>query len=260
MITSCKNYTKNPDLEMFTMHTHNDYEIYCFLQGSAKYFVEGNIYNLKSGDILIIKKAEAHTLLINNDLPYERFVVNFTADSIIGESRESLTSFLDSKPLGHNNRYAFSNFKEKNWIYYLEKMCETENQTQKELYLTVLLNELYECYHLLHDDSPNYDSTQEIIKYINNHLTDGITLENISERFYLSKSQLQRRFKRTTGSTVWEYILTKRLILAKELLQNGEHPTSCYLKCGFSDYCSFFRAYKAKFGVSPKEDFSFKKT
>ena len=259
MITSYKNYTQNPDLQMFTMHTHNDYEIYCFLQGSAKYFVEGNIYNLKSGDILIIKKAEAHTLLINKNIPYERFVVNFTADSLIGGSREIITDFLDSKPLGVNNRYSFANFKEKHWIYYLEKICETEDQNEKELYLTVLLNELKNSYRLITGDSPNYDSTQEIIRYINRHLTDGITLESISERFYISKSQLQRRFKRTTGSTVWEYILTKRLLLAKELLQNGEHPTSCYLKCGFSDYCSFFRAYKAKFEVSPKVDFNCRK-
>lgn len=76
----------------------------------------------------------------------------------------------------------------------------------------------------------------------------------ISEKFYISKSQLNRKFKRITGSTVWEYILTKRLIFAKELLQNGEHPTTVYLKSGFKDYCSFFRAYKIKFGVSPKND------
>ena len=56
-----KNYTKKPNLNMFTPHTHNNYEIFCFLSGDAKYFVEGNIYNLKPGDILIIKKSEGRT-------------------------------------------------------------------------------------------------------------------------------------------------------------------------------------------------------
>ena len=41
MIYSHKAYTEKPDLEMFNMHTHDDYEIYCFMSGSAKYYVEG---------------------------------------------------------------------------------------------------------------------------------------------------------------------------------------------------------------------------
>lgn len=259
MIYSHKAYTEKPDLEMFNMHTHDDYEIYCFLSGSAKYYVEGNIYSLKSGDILIIKKAEAHTLLINKDIPYARYIVNFTADSVLGENVNDIVNFLDSKPLGVNNRYSFSQFNSKHWLYYLEKICENENQKQKQIYLTVLLNELLECYQEIDSSSAVYDSTQEIIAYVNQHLTESISLENICERFYLSRSQLQRKFKRTTGSTVWDYIQTKRLLLAKELLQKGEHPTSCYLKCGFNDYGSFFRAYKLKFNTSPKSDFVYKK-
>lgn len=259
MIYSHKAYTEKPDLEMFNMHTHDDYEIYCFMSGSAKYYVEGNIYSLKSGDILIIKKAEAHTLLINKDIPYERYIVNFTEDSVLGENAKDLISFLDSKPLGSNNRYSFSQFNQKHWLYYLEKICESNNQSQKEIYLTVLLNELCECYNEINSSNTIYDSTQEIIVYINSHLTEKISLENICERFYLSRSQLQRKFTKTTGTTVWDYIQTKRLLLAKELLQNSERPTSCYLKCGFNDYGSFFRAYKLKFGTSPKNDFMYKK-
>ena len=83
-----------------------------------------------------------------------------------------------------------------------------------------------------------------------------MTLESICEKFYISKSQLNRRFKRVIGSTVWEYVTTKRLILAKELLQNGETPMTVYSKCGFNDYTSFFRAYKSRFFVSPKNDCS----
>ena len=72
---------------------------------------------------------------------------------------------------------------------------------------------------------------------------------------FISKSQLNRKFRNVTGSTVWEYITAKRLILAKELLVRGEKPTSVYTKCGFNDYTSFYRAYKTKFLHSPKNDY-----
>lgn len=42
-------YLPVPDSSKFYMHTHDVYEIYCFLAGNAKYFIEGNIYNLKHG-------------------------------------------------------------------------------------------------------------------------------------------------------------------------------------------------------------------
>lgn len=253
-IESKATYTKDPSTSKFNMHTHDNYEIFCFLSGNAKYFVEGNIYPLKQGDILIMKKAEAHSLLINNHSPYERIVVNFNSDAIAENMRTKLVSFLDSRPLGINNRYSASIFSETNWIYYLEKICKNEDINQKSLYLTVLLSELYERFFEIKTQEASSGGIMDIVKYINNHLSSELSLDIICKRFFISKSHINRKFKKIIGSTVWEYINVKRLLLAKELLQNGISPTEVYIKCGFKDYCTFFRAYKAKFGVSPKKD------
>ena len=249
-----KYYTEKPNLNLFNMHTHDNYEIYCFLSGSAKYFVEGNVYHLKPGDIFIIKKAEAHSLLINADTPYERMVVNFSANSLLADDLQETISFLDNKPLGKNNLYSATKFKTKQWIYYLEKICSTENISKKRLYLTVLVLELKEKYIDICDNNTHTDSFIEITEYINQHISEELSLDKICNHFYISKSHLNRKFKQLIGSTAWEYITKKRLILAKELLQNGEQPTTVYLTCGFNDYCTFFRAYKNHFGVSPKKD------
>ena len=56
-----------------------------------------------------------------------------------------------------------------------------------------------------------------------------------------------------TSCSVWDYVVLKRLLYAKALLGNGETPAAACAKCGFRDYSPFFRAYKAQFGVSPKE-------
>lgn len=246
--------TENPDPSSFNMHTHDQYEIFCFLEGNAKYFVEGNTYPLKSGDIFIMKKAEAHSLLISGCVPYERIVVNFSADAIEESMRAKLISFLDNRPLGRNNRYSASVFHDTNWLYYLKKICSSEDVQKQSIYLTVLLSELYEHYGEIKTQENANKGIMDIVKFINNNLSENISLDSICERFFISKAHINRKFKKIIGSTVWEYITAKRLLLAKEQLQNGMAPTSVYMKCGYKDYCTFFRAYKAKFGVSPKTD------
>ena len=256
-LSTHKNYEKNIDLRKISMHTHEYYELYCFLKGDVKYFVEGNIYDLKPGDLLIMKKSEAHSLLINHDLPYERIVVFFNDAAIIGNEDGKLTAFIDNKPLGKNNRYCVGDFKDFNYIYLLEKMCKLKNKTQKSTYLSVIINELSKA---RLSDGIYTDNTALIIEYINEHITEKLSLEGICERFFISKTHLIRRFKALTGTTVWDYILTKRLMKARMCLQSGERPYDIYLKCGFNDYCSFFKAYKLKFGVPPKTDFKKAKT
>lgn len=252
-IDALKKYTSVPDPKHFPMHAHDGYEIFCFLSGDAKYFVEGNIYKLRKNDILVIKKAESHSLLIHTPIPYERIAIHFSPEDIYPENK-NIISFLNSRPLGKNNRYAAEKCGNNNWIYYLEKICFSKDETTKKLYLNVILSELYENADKATEGSLSHDSTTDIIKYINENLATIKNLDEICRQFFISKTQLNRNFKRMTGSTVWEYIITKRLLLAKEYLRTGITATISCEKSGFSDYCSFFKLYKKKFGISPKND------
>lgn len=249
-----KNYTKKPNLNMFTPHTHNNYEIFCFLSGDAKYFVEGNIYNLKPGDILIIKKSETHSLLIEKETPYVRYVINFNPEALLGDMDKSLIPLLDGKPLGKFNRIPSIDTKLDTWLSYLEKIVACEKFEEKRLYLTVLLNELCENLNVSEYAHTLKNSNDRIIEYINKNLSKITTLDEICNRFFISKTHLNRKFKTITGSTVWDYIVTKKMILAKELLSQGYKPNVVSEKCGYSEYSAFYRAYKSKFGASPMND------
>jgi AraC-like DNA-binding protein len=98
------------------------------------------------------------------------------------------------------------------------------------------------------------DNAVKIIKHINDHLFEQLSLKEISEMFYISQSQLNRIFRRATGSPVWEYITIKRLIAARSQIQKGLPAGKVCTICGFKDYSSFYRLYKERFGVSPKQD------
>ncbi|MFR7743955.1 MAG: hypothetical protein ACLU3I_12215 [Acutalibacteraceae bacterium] len=61
----------------------------------------------------------------------------------------------------------------------------------------------------------------ELINYINQELFSKISLATIGQRFFLSKSQINRIFRKATGSSVWEYILIKRLFAARDGFSPG---------------------------------------
>jgi AraC-like DNA-binding protein len=97
------------------------------------------------------------------------------------------------------------------------------------------------------EDSVGY----RIIQYLNENMEANITLDDICQRFYLSKSQLCRIFREATGVTVKQYLNAKRLVRAKQRIDAGELPTYVYLQCGFNDYSSFYRAYVKYYGAAP---------
>ena len=223
------------------------------MRGDAKYSVEGNFYDLKPGDILIMKRAEAHSLIIKSLAPYERYVINFYPEAILGDNKDEIMEFIYNRPLGKFNQFSANYFKQKNWIYYIEKIINSDEYEQR-IYLTVLLSELKSAFPKVENKEQKSDAFPKILTFINQHLTERITLEDICRHSFLSKSQLNRKFKAITGATAWEYVTVKRLMLAKELLKKGHKPTVVFLECGFNDYSAFYRAYKNQFGCSPNDE------
>lgn len=254
MLWAKRTVTEEPVPNIFKMHTHDFYEIYVFFSGDACYHVEGNIYPLQSGDILIMKRAETHSLWINRVVPYDRAVINFTADMIPEAQRPVLQHFLDQRPLGCFNRYPASLFSNARWLSYIEKMyTHRQDQAYMQTYLTVLLTELWEVFPAVQEiqQQPS-GQISDIITYINsNFCNNALSIETLCEHFFVSNTQLNRLFRQMTGVPVWKYVVAKRMLHAKELLDNGHSPTTVCYQCGYHDYSPFFRAYKAHFGVSP---------
>lgn len=179
------------------MHTQENYEIFCFLSGDAEYYVEGTIYPLEPGDILILKKAEAHSLLIKECVPYERIVVHFSDSNILGSLSSELIEFLDSRPLGKYNRYPATTFRNPHWMYLLTQISSTTCTARRTAYLNVLLWELYDAYpKLCNDREATRESLSEVIQYINEHLTESLSVPMLCDRFFVSKPQLNRKFKK----------------------------------------------------------------
>ena len=94
---------------------------------------------------------------------------------------------------------------------------------------------------------------EKVLDYINEHLEEDLSLERLAKIFFASKYHIAHLFKEKYGLPVHQYVIKKRLALCKDALLNNEEITEICLLCGFSDYSSFYRAFKKEYGLSPKQ-------
>lgn len=247
-----------PDIDEFAMHAHEWLEVLYFISGRGTYLVEGSQYPMEPHDVFILRPAEMHKLVIDPEVPYERIVIHFSPDMLseLDPSHDLLRPFYD-RPLGQQNRYslesdsdgllraAFSAFK-------FDHVPDIRmNLIARLLLILTALDGLHGSGQL-HTPAPGLQS--ELVAYVNEHLFEDISVQTIADAFYRSKSQVSRLFHQATGSPLWDYVVIKRLMAARAMIQRGEAANSACTACGFSDYSAFYRAYRKQYGTSPRED------
>ncbi len=99
----------------------------------------------------------------------------------------------------------------------------------------------------------NTFSTDEVLAYIAEHITEEISLERLEKHFFISRSYISREFKKTVGETVHGYILKTKLDMCKRYIAQGVPITEVYKMMGVGGYNHFFRAFKNEYGMTPKE-------
>ena len=238
----------------YVMHIHDRCEIYFFIEGDADYLVEGSEYPLKPGSLILMRPGEVHRARLNSLCAYERYAINFPIDMFdaVDPSRNVMKP-LTGRGLGRDNLYYRPEYKG-----LFEKICdEKANTVDRDLFLySALLQMLLDLGEEFAGRSKprrgkNRTLSSGIVEYVNDHLSEELSVESIAAHFYISPSQLTRVFKEYIGAPPWEYITAKRLVFAKELISEGAGAGEAAEKCGFGDYSSFYRAYVKRFGISP---------
>ena len=91
----------------------------------------------------------------------------------------------------------------------------------------------------------------QVLHYIGRHINEELTLDGLAERFFVSKYHLSHTFTKEVGVSLHRYITLRRLLMARQLLSTGIPAGQASSACGFTDYTSFYRAFKAEYGISP---------
>lgn len=248
----------------FEYHHHDFSKIVILIDGDLTYYIEGKAYILKPWDILFVNKNEIHKPVVNPDKYYERIVIWLNPD-FMAKYAQGNNDLLKCFEVAIKNNYNLLrlNMKSieiiKNLIQDIQN-CNNSNEFGSEILkeslfvqLMVLMNRLFLNSDKNRDiEDIQYDKTIEgVLNYINSNLENDLSIDTIASEFFISKYYLMRKFKNQIGSSIHNYVVQKRLILARSLISNGLSMSSVCSRCGFNDYSSFVRAFKKVYGVSP---------
>lgn len=242
----------------FRLHTHDEYEIFLFLEGDSHYVVEGKNYNLTPGDMIIIRRHEMHRIFHHSNALYSRFVLMINPSFFVNNNCPQYEKQFESLPDGQGNKIA-AEVVRNSGLYDAYLRLKKYTNDFKENDSSVVNAVIIEFLHLLsevtlftHDDIPN-KQIKAIITYINNNFTKSLKLEDVSSKFFISKYHLCHLFKKATGITYHRYITQKRITHVREQVAKGVNITNAVLNSGFNSYSSFYRAYTKEFGHCPKD-------
>ena len=259
--------TEFPDEALFPLHTHNRYEIYCFLAGQGYYTVEGHDYPLTPGCILVMRDGETHKLHISPDRPYERMALHFPPNLIEASQRESLLFAFRTRPLGQRNMLPPSEelSRVKDMLLRITDgtVPPEEDRARILAYLPAILHELSQAARAAEAIGPEFLTEGEsgkaplvgqIIDHINQNPAAVEDMEALEKKFGYSRSYLNRTFRQSTGVSIWDYVILKRLTGARKAIRQGIPAAIAAHEAGYTDYSSFYRQYKKRFGISPEEE------
>ena len=242
----------------FSYHYHDFHKIIVFISGKVTYHIEGKAYHLKPRDILLVSQGAIHKPEIDPSVPYERYIFWIRDDL---SCQELNTCFQKANDRSFNLVRADSALQErlKDLLPEIEQTLQNEHFGDPVLrdalftQFMIYINRIF----LRTSSSPDkkaYSSdtqVEQLLKYINRNLSENLSIDQLAERFFLSKYHMMRKFKNETGYTIHNYITSKRLLLARSLINEGTPVMKAAQMSGFNDYTTFVRSYKKQFGNAP---------
>ena len=259
-------YYKDEVMNEVALHHHDFYEIYFFVSGKVTYNIESRNYTLQPGDILLISPMELHQPVFSQEQGnYERYVVwiNKTFLSRLDMPGQDLSRCFDTERPEHSNLLRPDATKREYLIFLLSILLqevrsgEYASDTAAMALLAqilVYINRLaIQGEHPVDNKSESDSVVYRVLSYINENYNEDLNLDMLANKFFISKYHLSREFNRLVGTSVYRYIIQKRLVMAKQLMNTGISSTAVYQHCGFGDYSNFYRAFKSEYQISPKE-------
>ncbi len=244
-------------------HFHDFDKLVILLSGRVDYLVERSTYALKPWDILLIGHHIIHKALIDQSQPYERVILYL--DRKYPERAGDGTNLAEcferadrqGRPLlvpDQESRQVIAG------VLKALDIAAADDQFGAQALRDTLVTQLLIAVNRLsltageaaEPAGPQYDpKIAQALSYINENLSQPLTVEDLAERIYLSKYHFMRLFKAQTGTSVHAYVRQRRLLYAAQLIRRGVNANKAAADSGFEDYSTFFRAFRESFGINP---------
>ena len=247
-------------------HYHNFYEIIYVLEGEYSSMIEDQTYHMKKGDFLLINCNVMHKYhYIEKKHESSKRIILWITREMLQEISEAGMNLAACFEMNGSCAYHFPVYYEEMLRGYLLKLAMDELPDVKMPQAKAVLDKGYLSLFFVYlnilctkkeflfseDDMVSHPLVETVTKYIEDHIKEPITVEDLASQVHMSKYHFLRKFKELTGVTAHTFVTDKRLIVASEMLKEGVGITQAFADSGFSEYSVFLRNFKKAFGVSP---------
>lgn len=248
--------------ESVDWHYHTFHKIIEFLGGESGYGVEGKQYLLQPGDLVLVPQGCIHRPEAEPNAPYERRILYLSPEFLrrAGGSCDLATCFDRAR---EEFRFVVhpADGTGGAQLAALEH-AEREDAFGRELLAQSLLFQfLIGLNRAMADDLLQYAKPaaydrkiESILRYLSEHLTEPVSIDDLAARFFVSKYHMMRQFRAQTGYTIHGYLTGKRLMRARAMIADGTPVLQASEESGFGDYSAFLRAYRKQFGAAPNQE------
>lgn len=246
-----------------SLHSHTFYEVLCCRNTcGAEYLVGSERYRLQKGDIVFISPGISHRPLLPDHMsePYRRDVLWLSPEFI-----EITTHLLGDSFSGRQRKTSLLRTAGTRWEF-LADLFRTGVQESEGcapgweaavmgntlLLVTQLARAFFDC----GEESMSAERPELLdraMAYIEQNLSRKITLADAARHLYVSESTVSQTFRNKMGVSFHQCLTQRRLIAAKQLIQDNMLLEDVGQQVGFSDYSTFYRAFKKEYGISPRQ-------
>lgn len=239
-------------------HFHEDIEVLLCLSDGGDFFIENELFPLRAGALYLIDEATLHKSIASEG--YKRYVLHISPASL-QELSMPQSDFLDR--LRHAGHCVFLAQQQTETLIALFRQLEAVanrgefgDDVAEMLLLLALLLEVFRSFEQKTQEhsgrSPDFERIAPVMDYINLHLAEPMTLDEIAAHCFINKFHMCHSFKAITGFSVVEYIIHCRVFKARALLRKGMRVQEVGEAVGFRNNEHFIRTFGKLTGSSPK--------
>jgi AraC-like DNA-binding protein len=243
-------------------HFHPFYELCVMLCPDTVTFLEGKPYDLQMFDIMGIRPNVLHRTQYPAGGPCKRLIIQFNlpryTTGLSNEYERLLSIFHQDMPIFRfDPELKHRLYRQFNDIFLLAQKTDPLRNLiihQKFIeFLTLLyLNQDNNRYSNEPAMSPTEQKIYAITSYIHSHYAEDLSLNMLSQKFFVSSCYLSHQFKDVTGFTLTDYIQMTRVRNVQAMLVGSQIPiTEASVRCGFNSFSQFNRIFRKHIGVSP---------
>lgn len=237
-----------PDKDYYIKRTrYSNFILEYVVSGKGFLEIEGTKHELSAGDVYLISPGRPHAYGADKRDPYEKIWINFSSDMFMTVLAEFL---LIGRYVFKDKSYLKENF---------ENLIKIASDGEKSNFIqTELCKAVFSIFAELSKSAPPEPSAggdfEQRAKRILGDAYNDVKIKNLAEKLCVSEAQLIKRFKAAYGVTPYQFLLTKKIEAAKELLLTTNLTVKeISLRLFFQNEHYFSTIFKEKTGVSPTQ-------